>query len=89
MTDGPVYRVLFSKRALKDIEKLTPKLRNKLKDIVRNRLVTEPQGGKYLVGNLRGYLSIRLTHRDRIVYRIDENEKTVLIARARSHYDLK
>jgi mRNA-degrading endonuclease RelE of RelBE toxin-antitoxin system len=89
MIDQVRYRVLFSKRALKDIEKLTPKLRNKLKDIVRNRLATEPHGGKHLVGNLQGYLSIRLTHRDRIVYRINENEKTVYIARTRSHYDLK
>ena len=89
MTEKPVYRVLFSQRALKDIDKLTPKLRAKLKDIVQNRLATEPHGGKHLVGDLKGYLSIRLTHQDRVVYRIDEAEKTVYIVRARSHYDLK
>ena len=89
MIDQPGYRVLFSQRALKDINKLTPKLRTKLKDIVMNRLAIEPDGGKHLVGDLKGYLSIRLTYQDRLVYRIDETEKTVYIVRARSHYDLK
>ena len=88
MTDDPRYRVVFSHRALKDIDKLTPKLRTKLKDIVLNRLETVPHEGKHLVGDLKGYLSLRLTHRDRIVYRIDEEEKTVFIVRARTHYDL-
>lgn len=88
MTDKPEYRVVFAHRAIKDIDKLTSKLRNKLKDIVQNRLAFEPHGGKHLVGDLKGYLSIRLTHRDRIVYRIDEAEKTVYIVRARSHSDL-
>ena len=89
MTDQPGYRVLFSQRALKDVNKLTPKLRAKLKDIVQNRLAAVPYEGKHLVGDLKGYLSIRLTYQDRIVYRIDEAEKQVYIVRARTHYDLK
>jgi len=89
MTEKTSYRVVFSHRAVKDIDKLTPKLRSKLKDIVRHRLSIEPKGGKHLVGDLKGYLSIRLTYQDRIVYRIDEEIMTVYIVRARSHYDLK
>lgn len=89
MTDRPVYRVVFSQRALKDIDQLTPKFRSKLKDIVQYRLSSAPHGGKHLVGDLKGYLSVRLTLRDRIVYRIDEGERVVHIVRARTHYDLK
>ena len=89
MIEQPGYRVVLSQRALKDIDKLTPKLRAKFKDIVQNRLSSAPHGGKRLVGDLKGYLSIRLTHRDRIVYRIVEVEKTVFIVRARTHYDMK
>jgi mRNA-degrading endonuclease RelE of RelBE toxin-antitoxin system len=81
--------VVFARRALKDLDKLTPKLRSKLKDIVQNRLAIEPHGGKRLVGDLKGYLSVRLTYQDRIVYRIDEDDNTVYVVRARSHYDLK
>lgn len=83
------YRVVFSHRAVKDIDKLTPKLQSKLSDIVGNRLSDEPHGGKRLVGDLKGYHSIRLTYQDRIVYRIDEEKRTVFVVRARSHYDLK
>jgi len=89
MTDSRRYRVTFSRRAIKDMEKLTPKVRAKLKDIVQNRLTTEPHGGKHLVGDLKGYRSIRLTHRDRVLYRVDEDEQRVFIVRARSHYDIK
>ena len=89
MNDKRVYRVVFSQRAAKDLAKLTPKLWAKVKDIVSNRLAVEPRGGKHLVGDLRNYLSIRLTYRDRIVYRIDEEAEIVYVVRARSHYDLK
>ena len=89
MNEANPYRVVFSHRAVKDLDKLTPKLRSKLKDIVQHRLALEPHGGKCLVGDLKGYRSVRLTHRDRIVYRIDEADHTVYIVRARSHYDLK
>jgi mRNA-degrading endonuclease RelE of RelBE toxin-antitoxin system len=48
------YRVRFTRQAEKDISKLSPKLRAKLKDIVRNRLALEPYSGKPLVGPLKG-----------------------------------
>jgi addiction module RelE/StbE family toxin len=89
MNDRREYRVVFARRAAKDVEQLPPKLRQKLKDIVENRLAVEPQSGKKLVGQLSGYRSIRLSYQDRIVYRIDETDKTVYIVRARTHYDLR
>lgn len=83
---GPRYRVRFTRQAQKDITKLTPKLRAKLKDIVRNRLAVDPRSGKPLLGPLAGHWSIRLSYQHRIVYRIDDDEPVVIVVRARTHY---
>jgi Txe/YoeB family toxin of toxin-antitoxin system len=80
------YRVRFTREAEKDIAKLSPKLRAKLKDIVRNRLALEPYSGKPLVGPLKGYYSVRLSYQDRVVYSIHDDEPTVIVIRARTHY---
>lgn len=80
------YRVRFTRQAEKDIEKLTAKLRTKLKDIVRNRLAVDPYSGKPLVGPLKGYYSVRLSYQDRIVYAIHDDELVVMVLRARTHY---
>jgi len=80
------YRVRFTRQAEKDIAKLSPKLLAKLKDIVRNRLALEPHAGKPLVGPLTGYYSVRLSYQDRVVYSIDDDELTVIVIPARTHY---
>jgi len=81
------YQIRFTRQAKKDIKTLTPKLRNKLKDILRNKLSTEPYSGKVLMGELKGYYSIRLNFKDRIVYSVHDKELVVLIIRAKTHYD--
>jgi len=80
------YQLEFTRQAQKDIAKLTPKLKNKLKDILRNKISIEPQAGKSLVGDLAGYYSVRLSFQDRIVYRIEGERCVILIVRAKSHY---
>ena len=80
------YKVLFSKQALKDIKKLTPKFREKLKDIIRRQISINPYCGKTLVGDMKGYYSVRLSYNDRIVYSIDDNQVVVFILRAKTHY---
>ena len=80
------YQIELTKQAQKDIAKLTPKLKIKLKDILRNKIATMPQTGKPLVGDLTGYYSVRLSFQDRIVYRIENERCVVLIVRAKSHY---
>jgi addiction module RelE/StbE family toxin len=80
------YRIRFTRKAAKDIEKLTPKLRDKLKDILRHRLAVDPYSGKVLVGNLKGCYSVRLGFKDRVVYSIHDEDLVVLILRARTHY---
>ncbi|NOQ22289.1 MAG: type II toxin-antitoxin system mRNA interferase toxin, RelE/StbE family [Candidatus Aegiribacteria sp.] len=80
------YTIRFTRQAAKDIKKLTPKLQSKLKDILRKHLAVDPYCGKPLVGDLKGYWSLRLSHKDRIVYSIHDDELIVLLIRARTHY---
>ena len=80
------YKVLFSKQAQKDIRKLTPKLQQKAKEIIRNQISIDPYCGKVLVGDMKGYYSMRLSYQDRIVYSIDEEKITVFILRSKTHY---
>ena len=80
------YRVLFTKEAKKDVAKLTPKLKQKLKRIIQDKISVKPQVGKRLVGDLAGFFSLRLSYQDRILYTIDEEQKQVYIHRAKTHY---
>ena len=80
------YKVLFSKQAQKEIKKLTPKLREKAKDIIRMQISINPYCGKTLVGDMKGYYSVRLSYSDRIIYSIDDNQVVVFILRAKTHY---
>ena len=80
------YRIRFTRQAAKDVKKLTPKLREKLKDILRRRLAVDPYAGKALAGDLKGFYSVRLSYADRIVYSIHDDELVVLGVRARTHY---
>jgi addiction module RelE/StbE family toxin len=80
------YSIRFTRQASKDIKKLTPKLQDKLKDILRSRLAIEPYSGKALVGDLKGYYSVRLSYADRVVYTIHDDELVVLVVRAKTHY---
>jgi Txe/YoeB family toxin of Txe-Axe toxin-antitoxin module len=80
------YEIVFTKQAQKDINKLTPKLKNKLKDILRHKVAVSPETGKALTGDLTGYYSVRLSYQDRIVYRIENEQCEVLVIRAKTHY---
>ena len=80
------YNIRITKTAKKDINKLSPKMKNKLKAILVNILSDSPYEGKRLISDLEGNYSIRLNITDRIVYSIDEQNKTVYIKRAKTHY---
>ena len=80
------YRIRLTRQAVKDARKLSPKVQTKLRDVLRNRLATDPYSGKALVGDLKGYYSVRLSYRNRIVYSIHDDELIVLVVRARTHY---
>ena len=80
------YTLILTKKATKDVAKLTPQLRSKLKDILLNKIAKDPYNGKKLVGDLSGFYSVRLNFQDRLIYSIDEEAKTVCIHRTRTHY---
>ena len=81
-----IYRVLFSKQAQKDISELTSKQKAKLQEILLNTLAPNPYLGKLLKGDLNGLRSYRLNLKDRIVYEIYEEDQSILIIRAKTHY---
>jgi Txe/YoeB family toxin of toxin-antitoxin system len=75
-----------TKEAKKDIAKLTPKLKQKLKTIIQDTISINPYAGKKLVGDLAGFYSVRLSYQDRIVYTIDDEQNLIYIHRAKTHY---
>ncbi len=81
-----LYEIRFTKEAFKDIKKLSSELTSKLKDILNNQISVEPHSGKKLIGQLKGFYSIRLSYQDRIVYSVDKENRTVYIHRAKTHY---
>ncbi len=80
------YEIRFSRQAGKDIRKLTPKLKKKLMDVLRNQIAVDPYSGKALMGELKGYYSVRLSYQDRIVYSIEDDKLIVYVVRAKTHY---
>jgi len=80
------YAIQFTREAVKDVAKLPPRMKNKLKIILQQQVAPNPQVGKRLVGDLSGFFSLRLSFKDRLVYSIDENARTVFVHRARTHY---
>jgi len=81
-----MYEIRLTREALKDVNKLSPRLKSKLRDILERIISHEPYSGKKLVGQLKGFYSKRLSFQDRIAYTIDEKDKKVYIHRARTHY---
>ncbi len=80
------YQIRITRDAEKDIQRLPPKLRDKLYDILNEVIVKNPFQGKRLIGDLLGSYSYRLTYRDRIVYSIDFKNRIIYIERAATHY---
>ncbi|MBI4309125.1 MAG: type II toxin-antitoxin system RelE/ParE family toxin [Candidatus Omnitrophica bacterium] len=80
------YEVRITNQAKKDIDKLAPKLKAKLRDILNEVIAKTPYEGKKLIGDLAGNYSYRLSFKDRLVYSIDDIEGIVYLKRARTHY---
>ncbi|MBI3319247.1 MAG: type II toxin-antitoxin system RelE/ParE family toxin [Candidatus Omnitrophica bacterium] len=80
------FDIRVTRRAEKDIDRLTPKLRRRLYEVLTEALARDPYQGKKLIGDLAGSYSYRLTLHDRIVYSIDATARTIYIERAATHY---
>lgn len=85
------YTVLYSKKALKDAKKLSEAgLAGKaqaLVEILTHDPFQRPPNYEKLVGNLSGAYSRRINIQHRLVYQVDEKERTVRILRMWSHYE--
>ncbi len=86
MIERIAFGVRITHRAEKDIRKLTPKLKQKLYDILTEVIAQDPFQGKKLMGDLAGSYSYRLTYHDRIVYSVEKKKRIVYIERAATHY---
>ncbi len=80
------YEIRITKQALKDIRRLSPKMKIKLRSVLSEVLSKTPYEGRKLVGDLKGNLSLRLNIYDRVVYSIDEDNRIIYIKRAKTHY---
>ena len=81
-----LFEIRITHQARKDIQKLSPKLKKKLQEILQETISRNPYEGKKLIGDLEGSCSYRLSFKDRIVYSIDHSKGRVYIERARTHY---
>jgi mRNA interferase RelE/StbE len=80
------YAIRFTKEAAKDIEKLSPRLKEKLRVVLQEQVAPNPRCGKRLVGDLAAFFSLRLSFKDRLVYSVDDDSRTIFVLRARTHY---
>ena len=85
------YRIVYSKDAVKDIQKLQrANLATKAKaliEVIRNNPYQTPPSYEKLVGDLFGMYSRRINRQHRIVYQVFEDEKIVKIIRMWTHYE--
>ncbi|MGL5676621.1 MAG: Txe/YoeB family addiction module toxin [Cellulosilyticaceae bacterium] len=86
-----MYKVVLTKQALKDLEKLkSTHLSQKAKglvDIIKENPYQNPPAYEKLVGNLDGCYSRRINIQHRIVYEVLEKEKAIKILRMWTHYE--
>ena len=86
-----MYRVIFHKKAVKDIDKLKEaglaKKARKLIEVVRHNPFRNPPPYEKLVGKLEGVYSRRINIKHRMVYTVDEENKIIRVLRMWSHYE--
>jgi Txe/YoeB family toxin of toxin-antitoxin system len=86
-----MWRVVFTKQALKDAKKLfAAGLQSKaetLLDILRENPYQTPPPFEKLIGDLSGAYLRRINIQHRIVYQIIDDEKAVKVIRMWTHYE--
>lgn len=95
-----MYRIVYEKQAVKDIENLKSvgldKKAKELIEIIKEGPFKNPPPYEGLVGNLKGFFSRRINIQHRIVYQVYaeqvvvdgiEYEGTVKVVRMWTHYD--
>jgi Txe/YoeB family toxin of toxin-antitoxin system len=86
-----MWIVKFTKNAAKDKKFLKQsgldKKAKKLLDILATNPYKNPPSYEKLIGDLNGYYSRRINIQHRLVYRIDETNKEIIIHSMWSHYE--
>ncbi len=86
-----MYKILFSKDALKDAAKLkqsnlAAKCQKLIEVVEQDPFATLPPYEK-LLGELKGFYSRRINIQHRLVYEVDVKEKIVKVLRMWTHYE--
>ena len=86
------YKLAILKQALKDKEKIKqqPALKKtveKLLELIKVDPFKNPPPYESLVGNLKGLYSRRINRQHRLVYRVLEEEKTIMLISMWTHYE--
>ena len=86
-----MYRIVYTKQAVKDIPKLKAahldKKAKPLLAIIQQDPFQNPPSFEKLVGDLDGLYSRRINFQRRLVYQVYEEEKTIKIVSLWTHYE--
>lgn len=86
------YKIKILKQAQKDKEKIKqqPILKKnveKLLELIKKNPFQTPPPYESLVGNYKGLYSRRINRQHRLVYKVVEEEKTIIIVSMWTHYE--
>lgn len=86
-----MYKIFYSKTAMKDIPKLKAahldKTAKMLIDMIKENPFRTPPPYEKLLGNLQGAFSGRINVKHRLVYEVFEEEQAIKIISLWSHYE--
>lgn len=86
-----MWKVVFSKQAVKDSKKISQSnLKNatlELLEVIKNDPFQNPPPYEKLLGDLSGKYSRRINIQHRLVYEVFEKEKIVRVLRMWTHYE--
>ena len=86
-----MYKIVYTKQAIKDIPKLKSANLDKkalaLIEILKDNPFQTPPPYKKLIGEFQGFFSRRINVKHRLVYQVYENEKTIKIISLWTHYE--
>lgn len=86
-----MYRIAYTKIALKDIPKLKDihldDKAKKLIDIIRVNPYQNPPSYEKLKGNMDGLYSRRINYKHKLIYQVFEDERVIKIISLWSHYE--
>ena len=86
-----MYKIFYTKKAIKDIEKIKSskleKIAKNLINIIKENPYQNPPSYEKLVGDLKGLYSRRINLKHRLVYEVIEEEKAIKIISLWTHYE--